>query len=261
MRVILETERLSFNEYFFFFLSHQDMTLFWPLYFFFYLFIYFNWTLITLQYYSDFAIHWYESMPVFLKEACIYWPISLVWINVRFNWIIRKTLICFWSFSQNISLGENQMPHDLQPGDYAYWKGSGVSQVALVVKNPPANAGDLRDVGLIPRSGRSPGEGHGNSVQCSCLENPIDRGAWWATVYGVAKSQTRLKWLSMHTHTFRCLCLLRKEIEETQKREQCVTLRESHWRGNKNHKLITAVLLVLQAFLVFTMYRTFSVDR
>ena len=70
---------------------------------------------------------------------------------------------------------------------------AGASQVALVVKNPPANAGDLRDVGLIPRSGRSPGEGHGNSVQCSCLENPIDRGAWWATVYGVAKSQTRLK--------------------------------------------------------------------
>ena len=140
---------------------------------------------------------------------------------------------------------------------------AGASQVALVVKNPPANAGDLRDVGLIPRSGRSPGEGHGNSVQYSCLENPMDRGAWWATVYGVAKSQTRLKWLSTHkhTHTFHCLCQLRKEIEEMQKREQCVTLRESCWRGNKDHKLITAVLLVLQAFLVFTMYRTFSVDR
>ena len=57
------------------------------------------------------------------------------------------------------------------------------------VKNPPANAGDE---GLIPGSGRSPGEGHGNPLQYSCLENPMDRGAWWAMVHGVAKSQTRL---------------------------------------------------------------------
>ena len=52
------------------------------------------------------------------------------------------------------------------------------SQVALVVKNPPANAGDVRTVGLIPRLGRSPGAGHSNPLQHSCLENPMDRGAW-----------------------------------------------------------------------------------
>ena len=52
----------------------------------------------------------------------------------------------------------------------------------------PANAGDLRDVGLIPGLGRSPGGGHGNPLQYSCLENPMDRGAWWAMVHGVAKS-------------------------------------------------------------------------
>ena len=71
------------------------------------------------------------------------------------------------------------------------------SQVALVVKNSLANArdGDLRDVGSIPGSGRSPGGGHGNSLQYSCLENPMDRGAWWATVHRVAESQTRLKQL------------------------------------------------------------------
>ena len=67
------------------------------------------------------------------------------------------------------------------------------SQVALVVKNLPANAGDIRDTGLVPGSGRSPGEGHGNPFQYSSLENPMDRGAWWATVHRVAQSRTQLK--------------------------------------------------------------------
>ena len=72
--------------------------------------------------------------------------------------------------------------------------------MALVVKNLLASAGDIRDVSSIPGSGRSPGEGDGNSLQYSCLENPMDWGAWWATVHGVANSQTRLKWLSIFTH-------------------------------------------------------------
>jgi len=71
--------------------------------------------------------------------------------------------------------------------------------VALVVKNLPANTGDVREVGLISGLGRSPGEKHGNPVQYSCLENPMDTGAWWATVHGVTKSWTRLKRLSTHT--------------------------------------------------------------
>ena len=62
-----------------------------------------------------------------------------------------------------------------------------------MVKNPPANAGGLRDVGLIPGLGRSPEGGHGNPLQGSCLGNPMDRGAWWAIVHGVTKSWTRLK--------------------------------------------------------------------
>ena len=68
--------------------------------------------------------------------------------------------------------------------------------MALVVKNPPANEGDTGDVGLIPGSGRSPGGANSNPLQYSCLENPMDRGAWWATVHGVAKSGTRLSQLS-----------------------------------------------------------------
>ena len=58
--------------------------------------------------------------------------------------------------------------------------------------NPPANAGDERDAGSIPGLGGSPGGRPDNPLQCSCLENPMDRGTWWATVHGVTKSQTRL---------------------------------------------------------------------
>ena len=73
------------------------------------------------------------------------------------------------------------------------------SQVALVVKNLPANAGDVREVGSIPGSGRTSGGGDGNPLQYSCLENPMDRGSWQAMVHWVIKSQTWLKWLSMHS--------------------------------------------------------------
>ena len=76
----------------------------------------------------------------------------------------------------------------------------GAAQGALVVKNPSANAGDIRDAGLIPGLGRPLGGGYGNPLQYSCLENPMDRGAWRATVYGVAKSQTQLKQLIMHAY-------------------------------------------------------------
>ena len=67
------------------------------------------------------------------------------------------------------------------------------SHVVLVVNNLPANAGDVKDAGLIPWSERSPGGGHGNSFQYSCLENPMDRRAWQATVHKVAECQTGLK--------------------------------------------------------------------
>ena len=70
-----------------------------------------------------------------------------------------------------------------------------------MVKNLPANAGDIRDMGSIPGSGRSPGGGHGNPLQYSCLENPMDRGTGRATVHRVAKSQTKLKRFSTHVHT------------------------------------------------------------
>ena len=65
-----------------------------------------------------------------------------------------------------------------------------------MVKNLPANAGDIRDVGLIPVSGKSPGEGHGNPLQYPCLENPMDKGAWQAIGHGLAKESDRTERLN-----------------------------------------------------------------
>ena len=76
-------------------------------------------------------------------------------------------------------------------------------QVVLVVKNLPANAGDLRDMDSIPGSGRYPGGGHGNLLQCSCLENPIIRGAWWAAVHRVTELDiTEVTYLPVPTMYF-----------------------------------------------------------
>ena len=76
------------------------------------------------------------------------------------------------------------------------------SQMMLIVNNLPA----ARDSGSIPGLGRSPREGHGNPLQYSCLENPRDRGAWWATVHGVAESRTG--WTHMKAHLYMSVCLL-----------------------------------------------------
>ena len=83
------------------------------------------------------------------------------------------------------------------PSQVDFWAFPGGS----VVKSPPANAGD---VGSIPGSGRSPGGGHGSLLQYSCLENPMDTGAQWATVHGVSKSWVQLKW-----HSWNSLIVLR----------------------------------------------------
>ena len=77
---------------------------------------------------------------------------------------------------------------------------NGAYQVALLVKNPSASARDARDMGSVPGVGRSSGEGHDSSLPYSCLENPMDRGAWQGTFHGVAKSWTWLKRFSTHAH-------------------------------------------------------------
>ena len=90
----------------------------------------------------------------------------------------------------------------------------GASQVAPVAENSPANAGDVRVVGLISGSGRTPGGGYGYPLQYSCVQNPMDWGAWWATVHRVAKSWTRLKGLHTHVAATRGECLKNTVLEK-----------------------------------------------
>ena len=101
-----------------------------------------------------------------------------------------------------------------------------------VVKNLPANAGDVRDSGLIPGLGSSPGEGNGNPLQYSCLENPMDRGAWRATVHGVAQNRTQLKWLSMAQVKYMFNFI-----------RSCQTCFQSDYSILYSHKLCTSVLM------------------
>ena len=115
----------------------------------------------------------------------------------RWAWIQILTLpfsTCVWLWAS---------PLTFQDSVYLYVKwgyGAMPSRVILVVKNLLANEGDVRDMGSIPGSGRSPGGGHGHLLQHSYLENPLDSGAWWATVHRVEKSQTQWKRLSLQAH-------------------------------------------------------------
>ena len=108
------------------------------------------------------------------------------------------------------------------------------SQVALVVKNPSANAGDARATGSVPGLGRPPGEGNGTPLQYSCLENPMDRGAWWATVHGAPELD-----MAEHAHTHTSWsaqnAILKKSWPQGGSREGGVVARKP-WAG-VNHLL------------------------
>ena len=108
------------------------------------------------------------------------------------NW--TASWVAVWPEQKKGNLAADPMNEHIMYLHVKLW----ASQVALVVKNLPAKAGVLRDAGSIPGSGRSPGGEHGNPLQYSCLENPMDRGAWRKTVHGVTKSWTQLKRFSTH---------------------------------------------------------------
>ena len=120
-----------------------------------------------------------------------------------------------------------------------------------MVKNPPANAGCIKDMGLIPESERSPGGGHGNPLQYSCPEDLLDRGAWWVTVHRVAESWTLLKWLSTQTHksnTPYLLCFVLKLMIQRFLLNQ--------YKVHKELKALSCVLVLLPSSS-----STFSLER
>ena len=109
--------------------------------------------------------------------------------------------------------------------------------MALAVKNPPANAGDIKDVGSIPGSGRSPGGGHDDPLQYSCLEKPMDRAAWWATVHGVSQSQSRLSDLACMQVL--CSCLAHRAEICTNHRIVCLRIVLARvLQRNRTHKIL-----------------------
>ena len=102
-------------------------------------------------------------------------------------------------------------------------------------KEPTCQSEDVRGVGPIPESGRSPGGGHGNPLQYSCLERPRNRGAWWATVHRVAKSRTRLKQLSTHTHILYRFSIIRMYCFHIQKSWSVCMIFKGMWFGILDH--------------------------
>ena len=118
--------------------------------------------------------------------------ISLIWNEMQKSDARKERFVCSMQKVQ-----ESVIP---QLSDFLNMTWHHKASRWLSGKRSTCSAGDARDVGSIPGSGRSLGGGRGNPLQYSCLENPMDRGAWWATVHEAAKSQTWLKWLNMHTH-------------------------------------------------------------
>ena len=118
--------------------------------------------------------------------------------------ILFSKLPCWKVFIKSLSKSNQQKK---KANIYKHVCQQRASQLVPAVKNLPANAGNLRVAGSIPGSGRCPGEEHSNPLQHSYLENPMDRGAWWATVHRVTKSRIQPKWLNTHAHTPTTLAL------------------------------------------------------
>ena len=113
--------------------------------------------------------------------------------NSSWSAVLESSTLC-WSVWESASVnrrwvlqGKDHILFIFVPVRYRNFPGGST------VKNLPANEGDVGDLGPVPGLGRSPGGGHGHPLQFSCLENPKDRGAWWAMAHGVAKSRTRLR--------------------------------------------------------------------
>ena len=122
----------------------------------------------------------------FKQRACMCLKLRMSTVKLLSSSLTR------WMLTASTTV-QQELPFTFSVSKYCQF---GASQVALVVKNPPVNAGDLRDANLIPGLGRYLGGGHGNPLYF-CLESPMDRETWWATVHSTAKSQTWLKRISI----------------------------------------------------------------
>ena len=132
--------------------------------------------------------------------------------------------------------------------DTGYNKLIGASQAVLVVKSLPASAGDIRDTGSIPGLGRAPGGMHGNPLQYSCLENPMNREAWWATVHRVAKSWARLKQLGTQACIIRWIRTYVKKAMERVKMKNCLNFLRLRKTINSRKIYILVSLLDVKSF-------------
>ena len=144
----------------------------------------------------------YFFHPHFLHGIWNWKSVSCVWLFVTLWTVtsvhgtlqvrILESVTIFYSRGSSWPRDRTQVSH-IAGRFFTSW--ATALQVALVVKSPPASAGDIRDTGSIPGLGRSPGGGNSNLLQYSCLGNPIDREAWWTVIHRVTKSWTWLKWL------------------------------------------------------------------
>ena len=135
-------------------------------------------------------VNWWIWGAVFLSSCVDEFLYIPLWIDDRNRWLLLTIAV------KTLVLREGRLDPFLIVTEWMFvW----TSQGALVVWSLSANTGDM---GPSPGSGRSPGGGHSYPLQYSCLENPMDRGVWWAIVHEVKKSRTRLKWLSTHTEMF-----------------------------------------------------------
>ena len=147
-----------------------------------------------LQYFWTYLVAQMVKSPPAMRET---WVWSLSWEDPLEK--ERLPISVFWPeefrglYSHGVTKSWTQL------SDFHFHRELGPCQVVLVVKNPLASAGDVRNMGSIPGSERSPGAGHGNPLQYSRPQNPMDRGAWQAMVLRVTKSRTHLQRLSMYT--------------------------------------------------------------
>ena len=145
----------------------------------------------------------HETCPKTIKQ---WWNETHILPSELSKWMSPRTHSSACTENKNIrkKYKRKQKYKEINIIKWWWWDMPYVSIGVLEVKNPPTSAGDVSDMGSIPGSGRSSGGGYSNPLQYSCLENLMDRGAWWATIHRVTQSQTQLKWLSTAQQTTFC---------------------------------------------------------